>query len=238
MSNPFDPLMHSKKHPKQDFQVERIAFFSDAVFAIAITLLVIEFRPPIFTKNTTASELWPVIHELKAKLIAVLLSFILIINYWIRHHTLFKFIHNYNRQIIMANMIVLLPIIFFPFTTSFLYENMATENELLVIPFRFFMLNNALAGITMYYFYWIVTKKNKNMSYPMTEEEDRNFRLRMVFLTMTFILAFLISFFTFKYSVIGILPVVIYNLRKKFFMPKKNTINIKTDVEQNHSTTD
>ena len=92
--------IETDKHPKQDFQVERIAFFSDAVFAIAITLLIIEFKVPHVTKQTTAAELWHEVLEMKYRLGAVLFSFVLIINYWVRHHTLFKHIHNYNREII------------------------------------------------------------------------------------------------------------------------------------------
>ena len=52
------------KHPKQDFQVERIAFFSDAVYAIALTLLVIEFRPP-HKKGDTAPIIWQRVVEMK-----------------------------------------------------------------------------------------------------------------------------------------------------------------------------
>lgn len=55
----------SDKHPKQDFQVERLAFFSDAIFAIAITLLIIEFKIPHITKETTFDNAWEQLVELK-----------------------------------------------------------------------------------------------------------------------------------------------------------------------------
>ncbi len=116
------PTEH-EKHPKQEFQVERLAFFSDAVFAIAITLLIIEFRVPHITKESTFDSVWEQIVELRYNFIALLLSFTLIASYWIRHHFLFKHIHNYNKPVVIANMFVLLPIIFFPFTTAFFAES-------------------------------------------------------------------------------------------------------------------
>jgi uncharacterized membrane protein len=212
----------SDKHPKQDFQVERIAFFSDAVFAIALTLLVIEFRSPEVTKETTESGLWHEVMEMKFKLASVLLSFFLIINYWMRHHTLFKHIHNYNRKIISANMFTLLPVIFFPFTTSFLYESLGINNEAAAIPYRLFLLNNVLAGVSMFYFYWMVMKKYKLMSYPMEAEDRREFEGKLVVMTMSFLLVLLISFFSTEYSIWGILPIGIYNLGYRFFAKKKS----------------
>src|SRR5436190_22052567 len=104
MSHP--PSNPPDKHPKQDFQVERIAFFSDAVFAIALTLLIIEFKPPHVGKETTYEELWHELVMMKYQFAALLLSFVLIISYWMRHHTLFKYVHDYNKEIIIANMSV------------------------------------------------------------------------------------------------------------------------------------
>lgn len=86
------------KHPKQDFQVERIAFFSDAVFAIAITLLIIEFRPPHVTKESSYTEIWTDVLHMKYKLGALLVSFALIVNYWTKHHTLFKHINIFRSR--------------------------------------------------------------------------------------------------------------------------------------------
>ena len=73
MSHP--PSNSPDKHPKQDFQVERIAFFSDAVFAIALTLLIIELRPPHAGKETTNTQLWHELLEMKFQLASLLLKF-------------------------------------------------------------------------------------------------------------------------------------------------------------------
>ena len=62
------------KHPKQEFQVERLAFFSDAIFAIAITLLIIEFKVPHVTKESTYAEILGELSELKYNFLALLLA--------------------------------------------------------------------------------------------------------------------------------------------------------------------
>src|ERR1700755_2911346 len=77
-----DIALEDEIHPKQDFQVERIAFFSDAVFAIALTLLVIEFKPPFIGRDTTPDIFFHELREMRFKLLAVLLSFFLIVVYW------------------------------------------------------------------------------------------------------------------------------------------------------------
>lgn len=213
-----------ERHPKQDFQVERIAFFSDAVYAIAVTLLVIEFRPPHIEKGETAAEVWHKVLELKYLFGAVIFSFFLIINYWMRHHTLFKHIHNYNKKVVIANMITLLPIVFFPFSNAFFYEGYHISNEAMVIPFRLTLFNNVLAGVSMYYFYWLVIKKHKEYSYPMPEEERREFEQKLIIMAISFTLVLLISFISFEGSVWGMLPAGLYGFYKKYIIKKKTPV--------------
>jgi uncharacterized membrane protein len=210
------PAEHTPKHPKQDFQVERIAFFSDAVFAIAITLLVIEFKIPEITKDSTYAEVWHQVVLLKYKFLSLLLSFAFITSYWMRHHLLFKHIHNYNRQIIVANMLSLLPIIFFPFTTAFFYESL-NNKDVLIIPYRLFLLNNLVAGLTAWFFYWTVTKRFKGMSFPMEKEDQKEFQAKLVGITVSFLFVLVLSYTVpFEYSFIGMLPLAFINLRDKF----------------------
>ena len=56
--------MTEGKHPKHDFLIERIAFFSDAVFAIAITLMAIEIHPPHVNRGDTEAVVWEKFKEL------------------------------------------------------------------------------------------------------------------------------------------------------------------------------
>lgn len=183
------------KHPKHDFQVERLAFFSDAIFAIAITLLIIEFKIPHVTKESSFDSVWEQLVELKYNLLALLLSFFLIVTYWMRHHFLFKHIHNYNKQIVIANMAMMLPIIFFPFTTAFFAESV-DNIHVVILAFRIFLLNHILAGLTIYILYWLATVKHKDYSFEMSITERKKFTSDLLFTTITFSVIFSVTFLT------------------------------------------
>jgi uncharacterized membrane protein len=174
------------KDLKQNFQVERLAFFSDAIFAIAITLLVIEFKPPAVTKSSTFASTLEALLSLKFNLFSLMVSFTLISKYWIRHHFLFRHIHNYNKQLVIANLMILLPIIFFPFTTTFFGESIGNDS-VVILALRIFLLNHILAGLTIYFFYWLSVIKYPNCSFPMAEKDKLKFKFDNVFLTIVFI---------------------------------------------------
>lgn len=223
---------HSDKHPKQDFQVERIAFFSDAVFAIALTLLIIEFRPPHISKETTYAELWHDLIHMKFKLASLVFSFSLIINYWMKHHTLFKHIHNYNNEVLRANMWILLPVIFFPFSTSFLYEVLEVNDsnmDLLILPFRVFILNNILASVATYYFYWVVMKKNRAFAFSWDTIEEKLFSEQLIVFAICFTAVLLLSFITMEYCSLGLLPIIAFRFRRRTLLKsqKLRTTNAK-----------
>ncbi len=204
-----------QKHPKQDFQVERLAFFSDAVFAIAITLLVLEFKVPHVTESSTYAEIWDQIVELKFKFLALLLSFFLIASYWIRHHLLFKHIHDYNKTILLCNLLLLLPVIFFPLTTAFFYE---AQGNMAVTPLaiQLFLINNIVASTLIYILYWLIVKKYPHFSYPLEEKDREVFKYRVFWMTISLIAMLVISIIAFKYIAYGLIPMVASRLLKRF----------------------
>ena len=182
-------------HPKQDFQVERIAFFSDAIFAIAITLLIIEFKVPAIEKGTSYVQAIGEILELKYNLFSLLLSFYLIASYWIKHHFLFRHIRDYNRVTVVANMFTLLPIIFFPFTTAYFAESIR-YNNVMILGLRVFLANHLLANLSIYIFYWLTFVKHKTLTFPLETVERKKFRSKTLISVFILLSGLLLSFVT------------------------------------------
>ena len=118
--------MSISKHPRHDFLIERIAFFSDAVFAIAITLLTIEIHPPSLLITDTNADVMRKLGEKLPELIGLIVSFWLIGVTWLRHHQLFKYVDNYDIKFMVINLLLLMTIILFPFSTSFLFNTIFT----------------------------------------------------------------------------------------------------------------
>ena len=228
-------LCNIEKHPKQDFQVERLAFFSDAIFAIAITLLVIEFKAPNITQNSTVDDVLRQLYDLKFHFIALLVSFGLIAIYWTQHHRLFKYIRNYNTQIIAANMFALLPIIFFPFTTTFLAESIVTDfgandvnyinNGLVILGFKLFLINNFFASLASYIFYWVAMIKYKEMSFEMLPQEKIKYTIDSLFGIVFFLIVLVVLFVSKNIFILDLVMISLLllriMLRKKFIKPSK-----------------
>jgi hypothetical protein len=93
----------------------RLVFFSDAVFAIAITLLVLEIRPPEDTRHLLHSlaALWP-------SYLAYAITFLLIGQVWANHHVMFDHIRSADRTVLFLNTLLLMDIAFLPFAAAVL----------------------------------------------------------------------------------------------------------------------
>src|SRR5690606_8165786 len=99
---------------------ERLVFFSDAVFAIAITLLVLEIEVPHLHPGASPSEYWEALGELVPSFLAFLLSFMVIGRFWLSHHQIFGRVAHFDVRLVWPNMLYLLAIAFMPFTTAFM----------------------------------------------------------------------------------------------------------------------
>ena len=93
----------------------RLVAFSDAVFAITVTLLVLEIRPPTDYTNLLhgLAVLWP-------SYLAYALTFLFIGQVWANHHVMFDHIRVADRVILLLNTLLLMIVAFLPFATSVL----------------------------------------------------------------------------------------------------------------------
>jgi uncharacterized membrane protein len=112
--------------------LERLIFFSDAVMAIAITLLAVDLRVPEIAREVAAAELPRQLVEMAPKITSFVISFVIIGIYWIAHHRNFGYIKRYDTRLILLNLLFLLFIATLPFITGLLgeYSYLALPNML------------------------------------------------------------------------------------------------------------
>jgi uncharacterized membrane protein len=98
-------------------EFDRVLFFSDAVFAIAVTLLAVELHvPATAAKITTADELY----RARNSLIGFGISFAVIALFWLGHHGIFRYITAFDRSLILMNLLFLGTVAFLPYPTALL----------------------------------------------------------------------------------------------------------------------
>jgi uncharacterized membrane protein len=116
-------MASTKGTEKTDHPLERLVFFSDAVFAIAITLLVIEIEIPHLGGGTD-SQYWEALRALWPSFFGYALSFLVIGRFWIGHHNAFTQIDHYDGRLAWPNLFLLMAIAFMPFATAFMAANL------------------------------------------------------------------------------------------------------------------
>jgi uncharacterized membrane protein len=103
---------------RRGFQLERMVLFSDAVFAIVITLMAIEINIPDGMRFETNEELMHELIHLLPSVIAYTASFLYIGFTWYQHLEVFSLLKDYDKGLVFRNLLMLFFIGFFPFSAS------------------------------------------------------------------------------------------------------------------------
>jgi len=112
----------TKANDREHLAFERILFFSDAVFAISITLLVLEIKVPTIQQEFTELQLGYALLHMTPKIVGFFISFFLIGQTWIEHHRMCSYLGTYNSGMLWRNLWLLLFVAFLPFATALMSE--------------------------------------------------------------------------------------------------------------------
>jgi uncharacterized membrane protein len=107
---------------------ERLEAFSDGVFAIAITLLVLEIRVPPAEDLASSEHLISALAALWPSYVGYVISFVTIGIMWANHHNLFRLVAAVSHGLILANLLLLLVVGFVPFPTALLAATLGTPS--------------------------------------------------------------------------------------------------------------
>jgi uncharacterized membrane protein len=163
--------------------LERLVFFSDAVFAIAITILVLDIRLPAGADTAGSRELLLSLAGLWHKYLAFFISFWVIGLCWISHHRKFLYIQRVDSQLLTLNLLMLMMIAFIPFPTAVLSE---TVNLTATCFYALTMTLACLSGLVL----WWHAVRNHNLIDPHL---DRQHILREASVPLATIAIFILS---------------------------------------------
>lgn len=183
---------------KMHYQLDRISFFSDGVFAIAITLLVIEFKVPVI-EHATDGLLWDSLAHMGWKLLGFVISFFIVGYYWSVHHRIFGYVNDYTSRLIWLNLLFLFSVVLLPFSSGLLGEY-SSELEL-HIPYGIYVLNIVLTAIMNVVLWLYISNPSKKLLTHEISPERIRLGLYFTFVVPSmFLLSFLMSL---KFPIVG-----------------------------------
>jgi uncharacterized membrane protein len=180
----------------------RLEAFSDGVFAVAITLLVLNLQIP---QIAAVSELVPKPGELWPKLLSYALSFVIVGIYWVAHHNTFHYIKRSDRNLLWLNILLLMCIVFIPFPTALLGQY--PEQRVSVIIYAGTLV---ITGLVLQSLWWYATSRyrlvDRNIDPRLVQRATR----RNLTAPLIYLLAMGISVFSVPASLVLFIPVPLY----------------------------
>ncbi|MEO6612696.1 MAG: TMEM175 family protein [Chitinophagaceae bacterium] len=205
---------------RKEFQLERMILFSDAVFAIAITLLVIEIKiPGIERKELTEQKLLNALVHLIPKFIGFLISFLIIGQYWTVHHRLFGYVVNFNNRVLWLNMLFLLAIALMPFSTGFYSEYAGMP---VITPVIFYTCNIAALGIINFFMWRYLSNPRHELTERLSPALARYASLRAITVPVVFIICCIV--YVLNPVIAAFIPATLPFIMRFIFGPMKKKI--------------
>src|SRR5258707_8531310 len=176
----------------EEKETGRIEAFSDGVFSIAITLLVLDMKvphPADVEQGSLISELlkqWPVY-------LAFFASFFFILVLWINHHRLFTAIRRSDNNLMLLNGLLLLGVILVPFPTSLVSQYLLQRDQMtaiLIYNGLFFLIS-----LVFNFLWWYASYRNRLFSAKTDRQLVRFITRQYAFGPPLYLITFILAFF-------------------------------------------
>lgn len=128
----------------------RIEALSDNIFAVAMTLLILNIKIPSSANPEIAQHLWPHFIALWHHLVMFAVSFLIVGLYWVLHHRVFATIKRSDRALLWINLFFLLFVALIPFSTGLLGEFDENRTAVLIYGVNIMIVGFMLLGIWRY----------------------------------------------------------------------------------------
>jgi uncharacterized membrane protein len=158
---------------KEQNELARVEFFSDAVLAIAATLLVLELKVPEVDSTISTSDAWYKFTGLWPSLLGFILSFGMILIIWVNHYYTLRLINKSSKKFLYANGFLLFTISVLPFPTAVLAEYINTPKAAIGVTLYSFI---SLMINVAWYIWWITMLK----PVPLIKPEISKVRIKKI----------------------------------------------------------
>lgn len=125
---------------------ERLTAFSDGVFAVIITIMVLDLKPPAEPTLKALLPLWPTA-------LSYVVSYLFIAIIWVNHHHLFKFAHEATAQLIWSNFAHLFMVSLVPVATVWMAATRLAAAPVFVYSLIFVLVETAISLSNMWPFH-------------------------------------------------------------------------------------
>jgi uncharacterized membrane protein len=176
----------------EEKETGRIEAFSDGVFAIAVTLLVLELKVPQLAEDAGSAELWSALLSRWPSYAAYLVSFMTILIVWVNHHRLFNIIQRSDSRFLFLNGLLLLVVTTIPFPTALLAEFL--QNPSAPVACAIYCGTFVLLALAFNAFWRYAAYRNRLLARTATTEQVAAISRSLLFGPLTYFGAFVLAF--------------------------------------------
>ena len=174
----------AKTSLEEQVGLERIVFFSDAVMAIAITLLAFDVKVPEIDPSVAVAELPKQLAALQPTLMTFFNSFVVVGIYWISHHRYFGYIKRFDTRLMLLNLLFLFFIACMPFLAGMLGHYVFVPIALIA-----YTLAIAALGFSMALIWWYASHNHRLISPDLDADTIRSNNIRLFVAPLMFLVA-------------------------------------------------
>lgn len=184
--------------------VERLAALSDGVFAVAMTILVLDLRAPAAEVVHSERDLWRALVALAPRLVMYLMSFMTLGIFWVGQQTQLNHLQRSSRSLTWIHLVFLLEVTLTPFSTALLAEHTQYRIALLV-----YWVNILLLGWTLYWS-WVCALGSGLVKNDISVHVSQAIKHRIIIAQSWYFFGALLCFFNPYWSIALILFVQLY----------------------------